>query len=120
MPPPNIRDQGGVLILTLDDPALVNDGQAVAQRQAVYKVASEGDSPRVAVDLSAIDFLSSSGVAMLIGLKRRVEAKGGRMALYGLHPYVRDLFHIMKLSDLFQIAESEADAIALLPSSPVI
>ncbi len=120
MPPPKIRDQGGVLILTLDDLATVNDGQAVAPRQAIYKAASDGASPRVAVDLSAIDFLSSSGVAMLIGLKRRIEAKGGRMVLFGIHPYVRDLFLVMKLVDLFQIVDGQDDALALLPSSPVI
>ncbi|WP_435016640.1 STAS domain-containing protein [Tundrisphaera sp. TA3] len=120
MPPPNTREQDGVLILKLDDLATVNDGQAIAPRQAIYQVATEGDPPRVAIDLTDIDFLSSSGVAMLIGLKRRVEAKAGRLVLFGLHPYVMDLFHVMKLAELFQIAPGEADAIALLSSSPVL
>lgn len=114
MPAPNIRDQDGVLILTLDDLATVNDGQALAPRQAIYQAATQADVPRVAIDLTAIDFLSSSGVAMLIGLKRRVEGKAGRMVLFGIHPYVMDLFQVMKLVELFQIAPAAEEAVALL------
>lgn len=114
MPPPNVRDQDGVLVLTLDDLATVNDGQAIAPRQAIYQAATQAEAPRVAIDLSAIDFLSSSGVAMLIGLKRRVEAKAGRLVLFGIHPYVMDLFHVMKLVELFQIAGASDEAVAAL------
>ena len=120
MPPPNIRDRDGVMVLVLDDLATVNDGQSIAPRMAIYQTASEPDSPKVAIDLTAIDFLSSSGVAMLIGLKRRIEAKAGRLALFGLHPYVLDLFHVMKLMELFEITAHEDEAVALLSSSPML
>ena len=49
-------------------------------------------SPRVAIDLGAIDYISSTGIALLIGTKRRVEARQGRLVLFGLQPEVLELF----------------------------
>ena len=75
-------------------------------------------SPRFAVDLAKVDYLSSSGVAILVGLKRRVETKGGQMVIYHLQPIVQDLLGIMKLDQFFTITNDEARAIASLRPLP--
>lgn len=118
MRPPQTRDVGGVLILTLEEPAGVNDGQSDGYRQRVYEAIEARSRPRVAVDLGPIDFLSSSGVAMLISLRRRVAAARGELVLFGLHPYVQDLLRVMKIAPLFRVAGDEAGALALLEPSP--
>jgi anti-sigma B factor antagonist len=118
MRPPMVREENGVLVLTLDDPDAINDGQSIALRQPIYQAVQEREAPQLVVDLKAIDFLSSSGVALLIGLKRRVEGKGGKLVLFNLHPHVLDLFKVMKLTSLFALAEDEAHALAVLPSLP--
>ena len=74
--------------------------------------------PRFAVDLAKVDYLSSSGVAILVGLKRRVETKGGKMVIYHVQPIVHDLLAIMKLDRFFTITEDEAKAVASLASPP--
>ena len=74
-------------------------------------------SPRFAVDLAKVDYLSSSGVAILVGLKRRVETKGGQMVIYHLQPIVHDLLGIMKLDRFFTITEDEATC-GRVPASP--
>ena len=48
-----------------------------------------------------VDYLSSSGVALLVGLKRRVETRGGKIVLYRVQPIVRDLLAVMKLDKFF-------------------
>jgi anti-anti-sigma factor len=116
--PLQTREVGGNLIVTLDEAASVNDGQSDFFRQTVYEVVEETPRPRIAVDLGPIDFLSSSGVALLIGLHRRVEAAKGALVLYRLHPYVEDLLRTMKLMPLFRVAPDEESALALLDSSP--
>jgi anti-sigma B factor antagonist len=114
MRPLKTREAGDVLIITLEEPAGVNDGQSDAYRQKIYELIEDLSRPRVAVDLGPIDFLSSSGVAMLIGLRRRVAASQGELVLYGLHPYVQDLLRVMKISPLFRIADDEDGALGLL------
>lgn len=120
MRPPQIREEAGVLLITLDDPAALNDGQSIGLRQPIYQAVQDRAAPRVAVDLREIDFLSSSGVALLIGLKRRVDAQLGRLVLFHIHPHVLDLFRVMRLVDLFVIAGDRDEAVELLPPSPTI
>ena len=118
MRPTQIREQGGVLIVTLDDPAAVNDGMATHLRQPIYETVLDQATPRIAVDLGQIDYLSSSGVALLIGIKRRVDQVQGQLALFSIHPDVFDLLTSMKLISLFQVAANLAEALKLLPPLP--
>ena len=118
MRPPQIREQGGVLIVTLDDPAAVNDGMAAHIRQPIYQAVLDETAPRVAIDMSPIDYLSSSGVALLIGVKRRVDQVAGQLVLFGLHPDVLELLKSMRLASLFQIAPDQDQALELLPPLP--
>jgi anti-sigma B factor antagonist len=120
MQPPKTRDEGGVLILTLEEMAGINDGQSDVYRQQVYEVVSDLPRPRVAVDLGPIDFLSSSGVALLIGLRRRIATSQGSLVLFGLHPYVKDLLRVMKIAPLFQIADDEESALRMLSSTSAV
>lgn len=118
MPPLNIRDVGGIQVITFDDPASLNDGQATVYRQSIYTFLSEHPGSKFAADMKVVDFLASSGVALLIGLKRRADSEGSKFVLFHLHPYVQDLLRIMKLSKFFEVAEDEAGAVALLQSAP--
>ena len=105
-------EKGGVLVIRLDDNAALNEGQAASLRQSLYSSLAARPSPRVALDLSPIDYISSTGIALLIGTKRRVEAEKGQLVLFGLRPEVLDLFGVMKLVNLFEIAPDEDQALA--------
>ncbi len=76
------------------------------------------NEPLLAVDLAKVDYLSSSGVAILVGLKRRVETKGGKIVIFHVQPIVRDLLAVMKLDRFFIISDDETKAIDSLRSLP--
>ncbi len=118
MRPLQIREEGDILLMKIVDSAALNEGQALGLRQA-FGSAIEGDGPPlVAMDLSAIDYISSTGIAFLIGSKRRIEARQGHLVLFGLLPDVLEIFAVMKLVNIFEIADDEARAVGLLPPSP--
>ena len=118
MRPLPMIEKGGVLVITLDDNAALNEGQAAGIRQVLYGLLAAKPKARVAIDLSAIDYISSTGIALLIGTKRRVESVEGQLVLFGLRPEVLDLFGTMKLTSLFEIAAGEPEALALFPQLP--
>lgn len=118
MRPVTAREVGEVLVLALDDQMSVNDGQSDLYRKAIYDRVAARAEPRVAVDLGSIDFLSSSGVALLVGLRRRITGQGGDIALFGLHPHVVDLLRMMKIGPLFKIGDDEPAALGMLSPSP--
>jgi anti-sigma B factor antagonist len=118
MRPPTISEEAGVLVITFDDQASMNDGRSDAYRQSLYDLLQSVPEPRVAADLAPIDYLSSSGVALLVGLKRRLDARQGKLVLFHLHPYVLDVLRVMKLDRLLAIAESREAALAQLAPPP--
>jgi anti-sigma B factor antagonist len=113
-------EKDGVLVITLDDVASLNESQAASLRQQLYTTLASRESPRVALDLSAIDYISSTGIALLIGSKRRVDAASGHLVLFGLRAEVAELFGIMKLTSLFEIASDENHALQLFPPLPSV
>jgi anti-sigma B factor antagonist len=116
MRPPTTSEEAGILVVTFDDPNALNDGRSDAYRQSIYQLIDARTSPQIVADLGPVDYLSSSGVALLVGLKRRTDAHQGKLVLAQLHPYVLDVLRVTKLNQLFQIAEDRASALALLSS----
>jgi anti-anti-sigma factor len=72
------------------------------------------DVPRMLVDMSSLDFITSALVARLITINRRLNEAKGSLVLFGLSPFVRDLLVEMRLDGVFQIAEDEEAALATL------
>ncbi len=69
-------------------------------------------TPRLVLNLNAVKYIDSSGIASLIeGLKASREA-GTRFALCDLSTTVREVMQLSKLVKIFEIYESEAQAVA--------
>src|SRR6185436_11151109 len=56
----------------------------------------------VLVDLSAVTFIDSSGLATLANAHTRMSSAGGRLAIDGLLPNVQKVFEITRLTELIQ------------------
>jgi anti-sigma B factor antagonist len=59
-----------------------------------------------------VEFLSSAALNKLIVLDRKVKAGGGKLKLSNLKPEIHEVFLLTRLNQLFEIKESEADALA--------
>ncbi|WP_326806013.1 STAS domain-containing protein [Streptomyces sp. NBC_01788] len=53
------------------------------------------------LDLSGVSFMDSSGLNLLVLLRRRLQAEGGRLAVTGLQPQPARLLEITETLDLF-------------------
>jgi anti-sigma B factor antagonist len=112
------REEPDGVVVTFETAASLNDFRNSALRDSLYEFVQNQGDPRFAVDLLKVDYLSSSGVAILVGLKRRVETRGGKIVLYHVQPFVRDLLAVMKLDRFFNIVEDEKHAIDSLRPVP--
>lgn len=65
---------------------------------------------RILIDMSEVDYIDSSGLAMFIETLQRVGAYGGRFGLFGLRDSVRSIFEIARLDQVFQIFPDESAA----------
>jgi len=109
------RAESDVLLISFDSSAVLNDFRNNTLRDSLYELVQAQPHPRLAANLSNVDFLSSSGISILVGLKKRVQARGGDIVLYQLQPVVRDVLAVMQLDRFFTIVPDEQNALASFP-----
>ena len=78
-------------------------------RKEALVVLAEGHD-RVVLDLEAVDFLDSTGLGVLIGVLRRINATGGELRVVCSTPRILDLFSLTGLDRVFDLRPSVADA----------
>lgn len=73
-----------------------------------------GENPRVLVDLSDLEFLSSIGIRLLILNAKSVSSRGGRMVLLGPSPEVRSILEVTGITMIIPIYDGLESAEAVL------
>jgi anti-sigma B factor antagonist len=67
--------------------------------------------PKVVLDLSAVPYMDSSGIATLVEALQTSMRNKTKLVLCNLSPRVRSAFEISRLIQMFSIAESRDDAL---------
>lgn len=81
-------------------------------RKALLRELRELRIPRVLLNLKEVRYIDSSGVASLVeGLKASRDV-GSRLILFGLNSAVREVLQLSKLVRIFEITETEEQAVA--------
>ena len=68
-------------------------------------------SEKVLINLQKVAYIDSSGLATLVEVLKNLKNFGGRLKLCNLSNKVRSLFEITKLEKLFDIADTEEEAL---------
>ena len=66
----------------------------------------------VVVDVSGVDYASSTALRMFIGKARAVQDAGGTMVMCRLQPLVRNVFHLACLDRIFPVLDTRDQALA--------
>jgi len=81
-------------------------------RKALLREFRDMRMPRVVLNLKDVHYIDSSGVASLVeGLKASRDV-GSRLILFGLNSAVREVLQLSKLVRIFEITDSEEQAVA--------
>jgi anti-anti-sigma factor len=85
------------------------DGRAREALNAAY--ADTAGASAVTLDFTTVDYINSTGIALIVGLLARARADSCAISARGLSPHYREIFEITRLSDFMTIiADSEGDA----------
>jgi len=80
----------------------------------VQALGENGFSNTVLVGLGEVVALDSSGVNWLLFTNKRIREAGGRMVLHTLSPIARNVFKVLNLHTVFEMADDESQARALV------
>jgi anti-sigma B factor antagonist len=99
----------GVHVITASGEIHVSTAPSLSQR--LHTIIESGKTTLV-LDLSAVEFIDSTGLSVLLNGLRLVNQRDGRLALVCANPTVLRLFHITRLDSTFDIFPDRAAAIA--------
>ena len=88
----------------------IDSNYSVDLEKALNKAADEYS--RIIMDLKDAEYISSSGMRVLLAVKKTLREKNGEIILISLQPVVRDVFEIAGLARLFSIKKSWEDALS--------
>jgi anti-anti-sigma factor len=69
---------------------------------------------KVVLDFSALDYISSAGLRVLLGAAKQLRASGGKLGMCGLNQSVREVFDISGFASILSIYPTEAEALAAM------
>ena len=92
------------------------DLESAAQLSEHALTAAREVSPNIVLDLSRVTFMDSTGLQVLIAVKRRAELAGGSLALVGVARAVMKVLTVTGLRETFTITDSIEDITSRLPA----
>ena len=66
----------------------------------------EGNTNRLLFDLSALEYLSSGGLRVILGAAKEIRRREGKVALAGLNQYVYEIFDVSGFTEMIPIKET--------------
>lgn len=79
-----------------------------------YILTKVGGQPRLIIDFSKLDYISSAGLRVLLLAAKKVKQSNGRLMLCALKEHIREVFEISGFLSILDIRPSAADALAAM------
>lgn len=86
----------------------IDDTQTI--KKELKKYLSDSKIKNIIVNLEKVKFMDSSGLGLLISLFKEVNEQQGEIVYFGIQDYVAKLLEMVKLNQIFKLAESHNEA----------
>jgi anti-sigma B factor antagonist len=103
----SVRESGAASVVDLAGD--VDLGTSSELRRALFDLL--GEAQKVAVNLNALRYIDSSGIATLIEVLKSAQRLHKQFVLFGLSPAVEDVFRLTHVNRVFQVFQTEEEAV---------
>jgi anti-anti-sigma factor len=79
---------------------------------AAYTEAEAKDPEAIILNFEEVDYINSTGIALIVGLLARARASKRRLLAYGLSEHYVEIFNITRLSDFVGVYPDEESALS--------
>jgi anti-sigma B factor antagonist len=79
---------------------------------AAYMEAEQHNADVILLNFNAVDYINSTGIALIVGLLARARKSRRRLLAYGLSDHYREIFQITRLVDFMHVFPDERSALA--------
>jgi len=76
--------------------------------------ALDAGAVKLGLDFTALEYISSAGLRVLLATMKRIKKAGGKLHLWGMNPTVKEVFVISGFSNIFSMFDGRAAALAAM------
>ena len=77
-----------------------------------YADAEKGDPEAIILNFEEVDYINSTGIALIVGLLAKARASKRKLLAYGLSDHYVEIFNITRLSDFMGVYPDEQSALS--------
>ena len=103
------RQVGDVTILDMTGKITIGEG-SVSLRTAIRRLLEEGKK-KILLNLAQVSYIDSSGIGELVSSYTAINKEAGQLKLLNLTQKLQDLLTITKLLTVFDVYDSEEEAL---------
>jgi len=104
----NATPHGNCMIIRIE--GRLDGNTSPRLEQEILRLCEEGHH-RLAFEMDALDYVSSAGLRVLLLAVKKTRAAGGRVALYGVGPAIREVLEISGFLSLFPVLGTKEEAL---------
>jgi anti-sigma B factor antagonist len=109
------RTIGSVEVLDLNGKLVLGDGSGLL-KDKVHSLVYQG-SKQIVLNLSGVSYMDSAGLGELIASHTTATREGGKIRIANLTKRVSDLLSIAKVLTVFDVYDTEEEALKSFPAS---
>ena len=109
-----LQEREGVAVLALHGDV---NASAEAALQSAYGEATSGDPAAVVLDFAEVEYINSTGIALIVGVLAQARKAHQGISASGLSDHYREIFQITRLVDFMSIFPDERTALAEKPAT---
>jgi len=106
------QEKGDIRAVEFTNNKILDEANIDAIQRSLNALIDEQPRPRLLLDFTNVDHLSSAALGALINVNNRVRQKNGELRLTNIKPQILEVFVITKLNKLFRILPTKAEALA--------
>jgi anti-anti-sigma factor len=109
-----VEQIGEVMVATFRERQLLDEDKMQTIGTQLHSLGEEAGHRPLVLNFAAVERLSTEMVGKLLALQRKVQEKGGRLALCQINPQVYQVFKILRLPQVLTIFADEQEALQRL------
>lgn len=95
-----IEENGDKILVSLEGDL---DSAAAQEAEKTFQSLGESENKEITLDCSNLNYISSSGLRLFLGLLKNCKPKGNSLVLEGVNENIKKVFSMTGFSSLFNI-----------------
>lgn len=111
IPPLSVTQQKDVRVVEFTNNRILDEANIAEIGNSLGALIDERTQAKLVLDFSAVDYLSSAALGMLIHADNKIRESNGQLRLTNIKPQIMEVFTITRLNKRFKILPTRAEAL---------